>query len=390
MRGCTKKGEKTYTCGTCGDTYTEEIAAGHTLTQVEAKAATCTEDGWAAYEYCTECDYTTFAEIGATGHDYDAVVTAPTCADKGYTTYTCTVCGYTYKGDEVEATGHAYGDGVVTKEATETEEGEMTYTCGTCGGTKTEVIPVKDHEHSYVEEVIAPTCTEEGYTEVTCENGDCDYYEKKDIVPAKGHTEGAAVEENRVEATETEDGSYDSVVRCTVCNAEISRETIVIPAMGGGAVSYTVNFINYTAAGKNQAAIKIGDTEIAYQQKTAVQATLGEDGTFVVSCLQACAVAYSVDGENYTEIAGIANGDGTYRYVIENPVEEMVIAVVLCGDGNLDGDLDGKDITLIRRDILTDGTYLTGMKRIAADIKLDDVLDGKDITLIRRYILNNT
>ena len=44
-------------------------------------------------------------------HEYTAVVTAPTCTDKGYTTYTC-ACGDSYVADEVEATGHSYVDGI--------------------------------------------------------------------------------------------------------------------------------------------------------------------------------------------------------------------------------------------------------------------------------------
>ena len=40
----------------------------HTLHQVPAKAPTGTEAGWAAYEYCSECDYTTYVEIPAYGY----------------------------------------------------------------------------------------------------------------------------------------------------------------------------------------------------------------------------------------------------------------------------------------------------------------------------------
>ncbi len=40
-------------------------------------------------------------------HQYTAVVTAPTCTEQGYTTYTC-ACGDSYKGDYVAAKGHSY------------------------------------------------------------------------------------------------------------------------------------------------------------------------------------------------------------------------------------------------------------------------------------------
>lgn len=47
-------------------------------------------------------------------HSYTAVVTAPTCAVQGYTTYTCS-CGEYYYDDYVPALGHSYVDGVCTR-----------------------------------------------------------------------------------------------------------------------------------------------------------------------------------------------------------------------------------------------------------------------------------
>ena len=47
-------------------------------------------------------------------HDYDAVVTEPTCTEQGYTTYTCE-CGDSYVADYVDATGkHTYENGICT------------------------------------------------------------------------------------------------------------------------------------------------------------------------------------------------------------------------------------------------------------------------------------
>ena len=73
-------------------------------------------------------------------HSYTAVVTAPTCTEKGYTTHTC-ACGDSYVDTYVDALGHAWDNGKVTKEPTETETGVKTFTCTRCGETKTEVIP---------------------------------------------------------------------------------------------------------------------------------------------------------------------------------------------------------------------------------------------------------
>ena len=73
-------------------------------------------------------------------HNYNAVVTAPTCTEMGYTTHTC-ACGDSYVDTYVDALGHAWDNGEVTKEPTETETGVKTFTCTRCGETKTETIP---------------------------------------------------------------------------------------------------------------------------------------------------------------------------------------------------------------------------------------------------------
>lgn len=52
------------------------------------------------------------------------------------------------------------------------------------------------------------------------------------VIPATGHTPASAVTENEVAATCEVDGSYDEVVYCSVCHAEISRETTTVPAIG--------------------------------------------------------------------------------------------------------------------------------------------------------------
>ena len=73
-------------------------------------------------------------------HSYKDVVTAPTCTTKGYTTHTC-ACGDSYVDTYVDALGHAWDNGKVTKEPTETETGVKTFACTRCGETKTETIP---------------------------------------------------------------------------------------------------------------------------------------------------------------------------------------------------------------------------------------------------------
>ena len=112
---CTEKGMETRTCTRCNASETRDITSlGHAIVRHAAKAATCTEKGWAAYDTCSRCDYSTYKEIAATGHHHNAVVTAPTCTAKGYTTHTCNTCGNSYKDNYTNALGHSYANGKCT------------------------------------------------------------------------------------------------------------------------------------------------------------------------------------------------------------------------------------------------------------------------------------
>ena len=112
---CTAKGTEARTCTRCNASETRDITSlGHAIVHHAAKAATCAEKGWAAYDTCSRCDYSTYKEIAATGHHHNAVVTAPTCTAKGYTTHTC-ACGDSYKDSYTNALGHSYANGKCTR-----------------------------------------------------------------------------------------------------------------------------------------------------------------------------------------------------------------------------------------------------------------------------------
>lgn len=108
---CTEKGWSAYeTCSRCDHTtYAELPALNHDLKQYAAKAPTCTEIGWNAYETCSRCDYTTYAELPALNHDYQAVTVEPTCETDGYTIFTCSRCKDSYTADPTDQLGHQFG-----------------------------------------------------------------------------------------------------------------------------------------------------------------------------------------------------------------------------------------------------------------------------------------
>ena len=86
-----------------------------------------------------------------------------------------------------------------------------------------------EHTHAYSSWVVVdePTCTKEGLRERTCSCGE----KETEQIAVLGHTAGEAVKENEKAPTCTEAGSYDEVVYCTVCEAEVSRKTITVDAL---------------------------------------------------------------------------------------------------------------------------------------------------------------
>ena len=110
---CTEIGWNAYeACSRFGCNYTtrkELPALNHDLKQYAAKAPTCTEIGWDAYETCSRCDHTTYAELPILGHDYQAVTVDPTCEADGYTIFTCSRCKDSYTANPTDKLGHQFG-----------------------------------------------------------------------------------------------------------------------------------------------------------------------------------------------------------------------------------------------------------------------------------------
>ena len=121
---CTEPGWEAYdTCSRCDyTTYVELTNGGHSLTHHAAKAPTCTEVGWEAYDTCSRCDYTTYVELPALGHDYQAEIIPPTCEDDGFTLHTCTRCADRYADTIIPHCGHWYGEWTANGDGTQRAE----------------------------------------------------------------------------------------------------------------------------------------------------------------------------------------------------------------------------------------------------------------------------
>lgn len=216
-----------YKCSVCGET--KDVILSNPLGEHSwdngkvTKEATCTEDGEKTYT-CTVCNTTKTKVIPATGHQHKEVRNAKkaTCTEDGYTgdTY-CTDCNTKLEsGTVINKLGHTWDNGVITKEATETEEGVKTYTCKTCGETKTEKIPVTSHHLDQGTITKKATCTENGEKMYHCTDADCDktYVE---TIPATGHKFDSW-------KTVKAQSIYSGAVQKRTCNACGKKETRIV------------------------------------------------------------------------------------------------------------------------------------------------------------------
>lgn len=173
---CTEIGWDAYDrCIRCGYTTRKELPAQHDLKQHAAKAPTCTEIGWDAYETCSRCDYTTYTELTALNHalvNHDAK--APTCTEKGWDAYeTCSRLGCDYT-TYVELPAQHDLEQHAAQAPTCTEKGWDAYdTCSRCDHTTYAELPALNHDLVH-HDAKAPTCTEIGWNAYdTCSR--CNY-----------------------------------------------------------------------------------------------------------------------------------------------------------------------------------------------------------------------
>ena len=195
-------------CNTCGGSY----YGGHDLVQHAAKAPTCTEIGWDAYDTCSRfgCNYTTRKELPALKHDLKQhAAKAPTCTEIGWDAYeACSRCDYTTR-KELPALNHNLVQHVA-KAPTCTEIGWDAYeACSRCDYTTYVELPAQhDLEHHAAK---APTCTEPGWNAYdTCKNCDYNTYQ---VLPALKHY---LVYYKAKDPTCTEPGcdAYETCSRC--------------------------------------------------------------------------------------------------------------------------------------------------------------------------------
>ena len=217
-------------CVTCGAEYGEKDSNNHALEQHAAKAPTCTEIGWDAYDTCSRCDYTTYAELPALKHaleQYAAQV--PTCTEIGWDAYeACSRCDYTTR-KELPALNHAL-EQHEAQAPTCTEIGWDAYeACSRCDYTTRKELPALNHD--LVRHVAqAPTCTEKGWAYDTCSRSGCNYTTRKEL-PALNHD----LKQYAAKAPTCTEIGWDAYEACSRCDYTTRKE---LPALKHDLVYY--------------------------------------------------------------------------------------------------------------------------------------------------------
>ena len=246
---CTEIGWNAYdACQREGCTYTTKVeipALKHKLVHHDAKAPTCTETGWEEYDTCSRCDYTTKVEIPALKHKlvhHDAK--APTCTEIGWDEYDACQregCDYTTK-VEIPAPGHDYTEKVVKPTC---EKGGYTlHTCKNCQDS------YKDHQtktllHWYGEW----TSNGDGTHSAACKRKDCKHVSKNEC---------AIVEFKQDEATRTlcpvcgnvSDGTHLALVEEVTAEGEHLPYGELVLRMGETANGNTLLSVCFEVSGK--------------------------------------------------------------------------------------------------------------------------------------------
>ena len=308
---------KTYkfTCGCTSHTYGSAVIT---------KQPTCTSEGTKT-KTCTKCGATVTETIAKLSHSYTTTVVAPTCTTDGYTLHKCSVCGTSYKDSTTKATGHSYGNSVVTKQPTCTSEGTKTKTCTKCNATVTEKLPAKGHT-AVTDKGYPATCTTAGKTDGSHCSVCNTVIKAQTVINATGHKSSGWITDKA--ASIGVKGSKHK--ECTVCKKVL--ETAEIPALSRISISkasVTLSTSTYAYDGKakkpgvmvklNSKTLKNGtDYTVSYSNNTKVgtaKVTITGKGNYTGSVSK----TYSIKNNfKKATISGISNKSYTGKNITQS------------------------------------------------------------------------
>ena len=384
---CTEKGYDKHVCSRCGNTYKDNFvdALGHTVVVDPAVAPDCTHTGLTEGSHCSVCNTVLKAQetVPATGHNYNKVVTEPTCTEKGYTTYTCSVCGDSYVADYVDALGHTVVvDPAVAPDCTHTGLTEGSH-CSVCNTVLKAQETVPATGHSYDKVVTAPTCTEKGYTTYTCSV--CGDTYVADYVDALGHsyseaefvwTENSSAEYGwTVTAAKTCANCSDKLIAEVTITRTSYKELVASAVFTDGSTASDTKIIcgDITLVSISGSGAVITEDNLVYGLAAGLDSIEG----YVTASADGCEVKVTKSGDKI--------GTGTLVEIYKDSYLVDAYTVVIFGDVDGDGWYDAQDayiVSLITNGLLT--REQTGeAKYLAADSNHDGVIDGADIEILQ-------
>lgn len=231
------------------------VCAHNSTKVVGAVPATCVSKGQSGTVYCAYCDnkMKDSYEIAINPNNHTNLTTIPAVES------TCTATGLT--------------------------EGEKCTACDTV--TVAQQVTEKKPHTEVIDEAVAPTCTTTGLTQ----GKHCSVCNTVTVaqteIPATGHTNGEPVRENVQDSTCTATGSYDEVVYCSVCGAEISKtkKTIEMKAHTWGDWVYDDNKQEKHSC-KVCGTVDSVKRDCVYDEKSVTPATCIAEGNRVYRCTQ--------------------------------------------------------------------------------------------------------
>ena len=321
-------------------------------------------------------------------HDYQIVVTEPTCTEQGYTIYTCKVCGDSYKSNIVDPKGHSYGIWYNTQEPTCTQSGIKRRDCTACNHYETEAVPVMEHQYNAV--VTAPDCVDQGYTTYSCACGNS-YVDS--FVDALGHNyESGACTRCGQEDPDKEDHNASKIVIDTVVATSGKMVTVTVKLENNPGISAVVMKIVY-----DDTKLQLVGAQFAEDVSQNAQAnynlpyvTLIRSGNYVEDAvLLSLTFVVLDDAEEGTAYVTLEYDKGNVTNYDEENVEFSVIAGGITvtshipGDINGDGVVNSKDLTRLLKYISHEEVEVN---EAALDVNGDGEVNSKDLTRLLKYI----
>ncbi len=381
---CTTIGVDRRDCGRCDAFETREFndIAGHSMTHVEAKDATCTETGNYEYWYCDTCKTFFKNEEGGEAFEGDSYVvaiiphvwatvqpeTSSDCYTAGYYAYwLCDNCDIFYK--DAEGTPYTNADGTPA--------------------TDIRVVTKALRKHDYKVDIIAPTCTEKGYNLTTCQYDDCPYEAKAREVEALGHTyedsdstnDGQWTTEKpatcleageaRLKCTRPNCAAYDSKVLEATGHTLTHHVAVAPDCTTDGTIEYwscSVCEKNYGTDNKYDAVVLTTVVDPAKghtmdEGVEAVEATCLTDGNYAYWYCSACET-YFKDAEGKDAYSD------TDPYVIPAAGHDLTHHAAVASTCTEDGNIEYWSCSVCEKNF--------GENNVKAETALDSVLDAKD------------